>query len=502
VTGKAVSHGAVERAGQFLRQLSSARQVFALYPAGHPKRVEAIQEALDAVRRLRNELRAEPVLFVTRHALYLGPVLLARDSLSRYGLVEAFERAGVEAVEPRSSVSEADLDKLVRILLGELGMDAEFEGLAINRVKPSLDAQEDDGGQSVLRRKYALGLEILRHTGASVVAGQRIDLAGPTRLVTDLSEQVMQDPTQALMLATIRSHDEYTYYHMLNVCLLSIAMGYAVGLRTDQIVSLGLGALLHDIGKVSVPVEVLQHVGALSPEQWRLIQRHPVEGAGIIFSTGESLTHLTAAIVLEHHAAFDLTGYPAISRRSHPSLPARMVAVADCFDAVTTTRPYRRAEERRQALNILLSGAGRGYDPRVVRAFVRLQGLFPIGSLVRLANGAAGVVIRNHETLLARPRVRIVLDPKGEPCEPFELDLSETRTDGSFRWAVERSMDPDEVGVDMVALVLAGALESLAPSTGPQPGLVHEPAHGEVPPPGYVQRDPPQPRMGMAASLD
>jgi hypothetical protein len=175
-----------------------------------------------------------------------------------------------------------------------------------------------------------------------------------------------------------------------------------------------------------------------------------------------------------------------------------MVAVADCFDAVTTTRPYRRAEERRQALNILLSGAGRGYDPRVVRTFVRLQGLFPIGSLVLLTNGAAGVVVGNHDTLLARPRVRVVLDPKGDPCDPFELDLSETRADGSFRWHVERSMDPDEVGVDMVALILAGALESLAPSAGPDRGLVHEPAYGEAVPPGYAPSIP----SGVTATVD
>ena len=149
-----------------------------------------------------------------------------------------------------------------------------------------------------------------------------------------------------------------------------------------------------------------------------------------------------------------------------------------------------------------MSGAGRGYDPRVVRTFVRLQGLFPIGSLVRLTNGAAGVVIRNHDTLLARPRVRIVLDPKGDPCDPFELDLSETRTDGSFRWHIERSMDPDEVGVDMVALVLAGALESIAPSTGQEPGLVHEPAPGEVAPPGYAPTPVRAPRLGVTAGLD
>jgi len=162
-----------------------------------------------------------------------------------------------------------------------------------------------------------------------------------------------------------------------------------------------------------------------------------------------------------------------------------MVAVADCFDAVTTTRPYRRAEERRQALNILLTGAGRGYDPRVVRTFVRLQGLFPVGSLVRLTNGAVGVVVRNHEALLARPRVRIMLDSSDTPCTPFELDLAETHGDGSFRWDVERSMDPSELGIDMTSLILSGELESAPIVSGPQPGLVHEPGHGEEPPPGY-----------------
>ncbi|MGH2574028.1 MAG: HD-GYP domain-containing protein, partial [Actinomycetota bacterium] len=325
-----------------------------------------------------------------------------------------------------------------------------------------------------------------RHTAGAVAAGRAVDLEPTTRLVQQLSEQVVKDPTQALLLATLRSHDEYTYYHMLNVCLLSLALGYAVGLRPEQIVSLGIGALLHDVGKVNVPAEVLQQVGGLTEEQWRLIQKHPVDGAGILFSTGHSVLQPAAAIILEHHAAYNLAGYPALSGRAHPSLPARMVAVADCFDAVTTNRPYRKGEERRQGLNLLLSGAGRGYDPRVVRAFVRLLGLFPVGSLVRLSNGAVGVVVRNHEHLLARPRVRLVLDANGTPCEPQELDLSETRKSGDFRWEVERSMDPWELGVDMTSLVLSGEVESSVPSEEASPGLVHEPGHGEEPPPGYV----------------
>jgi HD-GYP domain-containing protein (c-di-GMP phosphodiesterase class II) len=488
VSGQEVPRAAITEAAEFIRAMSTARQTYTLYPPDHPKRLEAVGKALEGVRRLRQAMRGDPVLFVARHALYLGPVLLPRVTLSRYALVDAFEKAGVRSIEPLQFVSSSDIDKLVRIALGELPHETLLEGMALNRVQPAVGADEDEDGVPLpgLQRTYAFGLEVLRDTAASIAADRPVDLAACNRVVQELSDQIVRDPTQALMLATVRSHDEYTYYHMLNVCLLSIALGYAVGLNQDQILALGLGALLHDVGKVNVPVDVLQHVGALSVEQWRLVQRHPVEGAAIIFGTGDTLFQTTAAIVLEHHAAYDLSGYPSLSGRPYPSLPARMVAVADCFDAVTTTRPYRKAEERRQALNILLAGAGRGYDPRVVRTFVRLLGLFPVGSLVRLTDKSIGVVVRNHDRLLSRPKVRIMLDATGSPCDPYEVDLSERDPDGGFRWNVERSMDPGEVGLDMVSLVLSGEIEASAPTKEPaEPGLLHDPGHSEPKPEGY-----------------
>jgi HD-GYP domain-containing protein (c-di-GMP phosphodiesterase class II) len=487
VSGKQVPRAAIAEAGEFIRALSTARQSYTLYPPDHPKRVEAVQDALDRVRRLRHAMRGDPVLFVARHALYLGPVLLPRVTLSRYALVDAFEKAGVRSIEPLPLVSASDIDKLVRIAMGEMPRETLLEGLALNRLRPSVDGDEEGEALPGLQRTYAFGLEVLRDTAAAIAADRPVDLAACNRVVQELSDQIVGDPTQALMLATVRSHDEYTYYHMLNVCLLSIALGYAVGLHQEQILALGLGALLHDVGKVNVPVEVLQHVGALSVEQWQLVQRHPVEGAAIIFSTGDTLFQSTASIVLEHHAAYDLSGYPRLSGRPHPSLPARMVAVADCFDAVTTTRPYRKAEERRQAMNILLAGAGRGYDPRVVRTFVRLLGLFPVGSLVRLTDKSVGVVVRNHERLLSRPKVRVMLDAKGDPCDSYEVDLSERDGGGHFLRSVGRSMDPGELGVDMVSLVLSGKLE---PATrereSGEPGLIHDPGHSEPKPEGYV----------------
>jgi hypothetical protein len=152
---------------------------------------------------------------------------------------------------------------------------------------------------------------------------------------------------------------------------------------------------------------------------------------------------------------------------------------------VTTKRPYRKPEERRQALSLLQAGAGRAFDPRMVRTFIRLMGLFPVGSMVQLSSGEIAVVIRNHDRLLAHPLVRVVMDRHGDPCEPFETDLSERRRDGEFRWTVQRSIEPAEVGVDMLSLLASGRMDLPSPEDA-GPGLVHEPAATETPPPGYV----------------
>ncbi len=487
MTDRHVSHSALDIARELLRATASARQNYGLYQPGHPNRESGAREILSLLRDLRDQFDEDPVLFVTRHSFYLGGSLLAQESLSLYRLIEAFEKSEVHAVEVFPSASEADVDALLRLLSGEPGAAADLRGLAINRVSP--EVRDDDGEQmSELRRHYGVGLELLRQTAARVTAGRPVDLEMTTQVVQQMADQIVEDPTQALLLTTVKSYDEYTYYHMVNVCMLSLALGCAVGLSREQVVALGIGGLLHDVGKVNVPQDVLREAGPLDEEQWRLIQRHPVEGAGLMFGTSEGLFHPAVSVVLEHHSAYDLSGYPRLSGRPHPSLPARMVAVADCFDAVTTDRPYRKAEERRQALNILQTGAGRGYDPQVVRTFVRLLGVFPVGSLVKLSTGAVGVVVRNHDRLLARPTIRMVLDVHGNVAEPEEIGLDERRPDGAFRWIVERSMDPQELGIDVSSLLLEGEVEEQAGAEEgePVPGLIHEPAFGEEPPENYV----------------
>jgi HD-GYP domain-containing protein (c-di-GMP phosphodiesterase class II) len=474
----------IVRAREFLRTLSAARQVYALYPREHPKRMETTADLTGQIGRLCDARGRPVVLFMSDGNFYMGATLLAWESLTLNRLAQSMAEAGVRSLEFRPGVTQSDADALLRLLMGEKAAENELAWIGVNRATPVVP-DADVSGMSELLQSYAAGLELLRQTAARLLAGRPADLDATVRLTEHLAELISEDPAQALLLTTVKSYDEYTYHHMVNVCILSLALARAIGLSHEQSIALGIGGLLHDVGKVKVPREVLQHDGLLNEEQWRLIQRHPVDGAGLVAVTTRDPLHPAMSVVLEHHAAFDGSGYPSLSGRRVASLPSRIVSVADCFDAITSKRSYRKPEERRQALAILQTGAGRSFDPRVVRTFVRLVGLFPVGSLVQLSTGEVGVVVRNHERALGRPTIRLVLDAEGNAADATEIDLSEKVPDGAFRWSVVRTIDPVEMGVDMLSLLASGRLDvPIPPDEGP--GLVHEPAPGETPPPGYV----------------
>lgn len=473
-----------ELAGELLRELSKARQSAVLYPLGHPERLALGRGLLDHARALQDRTSGgHPSLFVDRGGFYLGPVLLPRESLSLGRLAEELQRAGVESITLSDGLHPDDLDHLLTLIAGEPVDDEDLGGVRINVVRPLHRDQADwEERLTELRRAYASGVTTLRSAAAQVSAGEPVDLEGASAVVERLHDEVEKDPGYGLLLSAVRSYDEYTYFHMVNVCLLSVALGQLIGLRRDQVMVLGLGGLLHDIGKVFVPQEVLTGTGRLDEEGWRLVQRHPVDGAGLLLATGEGLYHPAAAILLEHHAAYDQSGYPPLHEH-HPSLPSRLVSVADSFDAVTSKRSYRDPLDRHGALELLASAAGHGLDPRAVAAFQRMLGRYPVGSLVRLTSGEIAVVVRQEPSDPVRPTVLVLFDRSGTPVEVEERELGEEPERGP---QVAERIDPDVVGVDLARFVASGQLHELRPTRSEAGGLVHEPAPGERTPTGYV----------------
>jgi HD-GYP domain-containing protein (c-di-GMP phosphodiesterase class II) len=254
-----------------------------------------------------------------------------------------------------------------------------------------------------------------------------------------------------LLLSTVKSHDEYTFYHSVNACILALAIGRMIGIDRHYLIPIGVGAVLHDIGKTAVSTSVLNYPGRLDKEQWKEITIHPQEGALAILAAGGPGHEISATVAFEHHARFDGSGYPGINREKRPHVYSRVVSVADTYDAITTRRAYRRAETPNHALDALLSGAGASYDPDLVRTFIDMMGIYPPGSILEVHGGALAVVVSKSSEPGGPLDALLVRDPSGRDIDPEPYALHPRE--------VSRQLLAQHVGIDPAAL-----LENLEPS--------------------------------------
>jgi HD-GYP domain-containing protein (c-di-GMP phosphodiesterase class II) len=245
-------------------------------------------------------------------------------------------------------------------------------------------------------------------------------------------------------MTTIHNRDEATFYHSVNVCLLSLALGRSIGLDEELLSHLGTGALLHDMGRVLLDESMLNKEGRLTNEEWAQVRLHPQEGAEAILAASGPGQEVAAVIALEHHLRLDGQGYPDLGRRL-PHLFSRIVAVADTYDAVTSPRPHRPARTPHDALRVVLDGSGSAFDPDIARAFLHAMGSFPPGSLLRLDTGEVVMVTPAPEGSEAKPGV-VIRGPAGDLLdEPRPIELT-------GRTVVEQLL-ADQVGVDPAALL-------------------------------------------------
>ncbi|HTM57851.1 MAG TPA: HD domain-containing phosphohydrolase, partial [Candidatus Udaeobacter sp.] len=244
----------------------------------------------------------------------------------------------------------------------------------------------------------------------------RPDLRHAKRLVQPLVDSVMRHEYSIVGLTALKDHDEYTYAHCVNVAILSVNMGQALGLGRQTLADLGVAALLHDIGKVSVPGDVLRKPAALTADEWAMMRRHPIEGAKML-TRMPGLSQLTLdsmRVCLEHHMNFDRTGYPDIAHDWGQATLSRIVAVADCFDAITAHRSYhKRPRSSFEALQFLLGPTRVQFDPAVLWALVRTIGLYPAGSVLQTSSGMIVLAMSPNPEDLNRPICRVLVRADG-----------------------------------------------------------------------------------------
>lgn len=279
----------------------------------------------------------------------------------------------------------------------------------------------------------------------NVKIGGAIDITPIHQLADELQSSVFRNANALSCLGRIREKDNYLLEHSVNLSVLMSLFGNFRKLPADVMHQTIVGALLHDIGKILTPDEILHKPGRLSKEEFEVMKAHASHSRDILVST-EGIGELTIITAAQHHERMDGTGYPEGLKGDEISVYGRMVAITDVYDAITADRVYHKGMMPTQALKKLLEWSGDHLDPKLVREFIRCVGLYPIGSLVLLESGKLGVVIETNEADQRLPVVRIMYDTKFRaPVTVNTLDLS--RPGNQDR--ILRSVDPDHYRIDV-----------------------------------------------------
>lgn len=303
------------------------------------------------------------------------------------------------------------------------------------------------------RRLHRDSTELMRTALDNARGGRSVDIKSARAAVADLSQSVMRNPDALGWLGKLKEEHEYTYKHSLSVCILSLVFGRHMGLPEHELHELGLGAFLHDLGKMKIPMEVLDKTSALTPDEMTEMKRHPEYGVEIV-SGSERVPETVRDIILSHHERMNGSGYPQGLSAELIRPMTHMVAISDTYDAIVSKRPYKKPVSPVQAVEILNRERGNLFDPWLVDQFIQCVGVYPVGTLVELNNGETGIVVAANREARLHPRVLILINREGERLErPVVRDLAAERSDEDHeRYHIAHALGEEARGLTTVDL--------------------------------------------------
>jgi HD-GYP domain-containing protein (c-di-GMP phosphodiesterase class II) len=288
---------------------------------------------------------------------------------------------------------------------------------------------QKDSTRISARKTFFSAIAVVQDTINQARNNNSINISKTKRVVQELINRIIDDEAAMTELTVLKSFDDYTYVHSVNVCVLSLVLGFHLGLDRRMLSNLGVGALLHDIGKTKLPIELVNKPTTFDEFDWQMMRKHPIYGVKALLKTRaiDETTARASSAIFEHHLSLDGSGYPELSNKRKPSLFAKIVSIADTYNAMTSGRIYHKQRHMPdEAITNMSNRIDKAFDPLLLKVFINTIGIYPVGTVVALSSREIGIIARNNPDNLERPSVKIIANEAGlfEINEVKVIDLS------------------------------------------------------------------------------
>ncbi len=434
---------------EVVRRLAAALRAVTLYAPGHPLVQRSINSFAEVLNIMHSSAPAVTIGIVGEDLVVQDtPIPRAAENMEK--LVRQFRQARIERIVIDKGVDVAELMELAQTLGSPVSTPESSANL--NKLKKirvgrlQLEEEEPTADIETYRKLYNDAVSVAGQLWDSATLDGMPDPEAGSQIVNSLADEVSQNRTALLALTTLKNYDSYTFTHMVNVSILTMGQARGLGIDGPLLREFGLSALLHDIGKVKTPSEILNKPEKLTDKEFEILRRHTVDGAEILRRTPE-IPALSPVVAFEHHLRLDGTGYPFGVSRGTLNLATMLCGIADVYDAMRSQRVYQEAFPTDRILAVLQRNDGKQFDQHLVRRFSQLVGIYPAGNLVRLNTGEVAVVLKSYPPDPYRPRVRLLFDATGAAFTRVrEFNLWEKDSDQPR--SIQSPVDPAGYDID------------------------------------------------------
>jgi putative nucleotidyltransferase with HDIG domain len=445
-------------ADELLRRMAAAIRSSQLYSHGHPIIARNI-DALSAAAQLLHSLKPSVVIGIIGDEVVVDETPMPKaDAIGP--LIRRLQQSGVERIAIERGVTRDEITAFLaglsmleqRAADGTAAAMPELPHIRVGRVTVEQRVEGKLADMAAIKRMYNDAVSVANQLWDSAETEGRPDASMANAMVDGLAQAVAENRSALLALTTLKNYDNYTFTHMVNVSILTMGQARGLGIDGGLLHEFGLAALMHDIGKVRTPLEILNKPDKLTDAEFTIMKRHTVDGAEMLRKTPDIPT-LAPVVAFEHHLRLDGTGYPHGVKRASLNVGTMLCSIADVYDAMRSQRAYQKAFPTDRILEVLKRSDGQQFDQHLVRRFSQLVGIYPVGNLVKLNTGEVAVVLKVYAPDPFRPQVRVVFDREGKRLAlAYEINLWES-TDTDAATLIASPVDPADYQVDPLTLI-------------------------------------------------